>query len=159
MCGSIWRKWDLHIHTPESGMANEFNCDWDTYVKQLFKRAIEEEIAVIGITDYFTIEGYKKLKRDYLDNHDKLLSLFTPSEVAQIKEIRIFPNIEFRLEQIIDKNRINYHILFSDDVSIEDIEENFLHEIEFVKDGEPFDASNKRKLKIKNIENLGSDIK
>lgn len=159
MCGSIWRKWDLHIHTPESGMANEFNCDWDTYVKQLFKRAIEEEIAVIGITDYFTIEGYKKLKRDYLDNHDKLLSLFTPSEVAQIKEIRIFPNIEFRLEQIIDKNRINYHILFSDDVSIEDIEENFLHEIEFVKEGEPFDASNKRKLKIKNIENLGSDIK
>jgi predicted metal-dependent phosphoesterase TrpH len=61
MKGSIWRKWDLHVHTPESGMANEFNCDWDTYVVQLFKRAIEEGIAVIGITDYFTIEGYKKL--------------------------------------------------------------------------------------------------
>lgn len=28
-----------------------------------------------------------------------------------------------------------------------------------MKDGEPFDASNKRKLKIKNIEDLGSDIK
>lgn len=49
MCGSIWRKWDLHIHTPESGMANEFNCDWDTYVKQLFKRAIEEEIQLLEL--------------------------------------------------------------------------------------------------------------
>lgn len=159
MKGSIWRKWDLHVHTPESGMANEFSCDWDTYVVQLFKRAIEEGIAVIGITDYFTIEGYKKLKRDYLDNRDKLLSLFTPSEVAQIKEIRIFPNIEFRLEQIVNSSRINFHLLFSDEVSIEDIEENFLHEIEFVKAGEPFESSIKRKLKVKNIEALGSDIK
>ena len=41
MRGSIWRKWDLHIHAPESGMAIEFNCDWDTYVAQLFKRGIE----------------------------------------------------------------------------------------------------------------------
>lgn len=159
MRGSIWRKWDLHVHTPESGMANEFNCDWDTYVKQLFQRAIEEEIAVIGITDYFTIEGYKKLKHDYLDNYAKLSTLFTPSEVAQIKEIRIFPNIEFRLEQIVNAGRINYHVLFSDEVSIRDIEENFLHEIEFVIDGEPFSSSNKRKLKIKNIEDLGAALK
>lgn len=159
MRGSIWRKWDLHVHTPESGMANEFNCDWDTYVKQLFQRAIEEEIAVIGITDYFTIEGYKKLKHDYLDNYAKLSTLFTPSEVAQIKEIRIFPNIEFRLEQIVNAGRINYHVLFSDEVSIRDIEENFLHEIEFVIDGKPFSSSNKRKLKIKNIEDLGAALK
>lgn len=159
MRGSIWRKWDLHVHTPESGMANEFNCDWDTYVKRLFQRAIEEEIAVIGITDYFTIEGYKKLKHDYLDNPAKLSTLFTPSEVAQIKEIRIFPNIEFRLEQIVNAGRINYHVLFSDEVSIRDIEENFLHEIEFVIDGEPFSSSNRRKLKIKNIEDLGAALK
>lgn len=159
MRGSIWRKWDLHVHTPESGMANEFPHDWDSYVTMLFKRAIEEDIAVIGITDYFTIEGYKRLKNDYLNNQEKLSSLFSPSEVSQIKEIRIFPNIEFRLEQIVNKNRINYHVLFSDDVSIEDIEENFLHEIEFVRECEPFESSNTRKLKVKNIEELGSKIK
>lgn len=159
MRGSIWRKWDLHVHTPESGMAIEFPHDWDSYVTTLFKRAIEEDIAVIGITDYFTIEGYKILINDYLHNHEKLSSLFTPSEISQIKEIRIFPNIEFRLEQIVNKNRINFHVIFSDDVSVEDIEENFLHEIEFVREGEPFESSNTRKLKIKNIEELGSKIK
>ena len=78
-------------------MANEFPHDWDSYVTMLFKRAIEEDIAVIGITDYFTIEGYKRLKNDYLNNQEKLSSLFSPSEVSQIKEIRIFPNIEFRI--------------------------------------------------------------
>ena len=130
MRGSEWRKWDLHVHTPASGMANQYNGDWDQFVINLYRRAIEEDIAVIGLTDYFTIEGYKKLKRDYLDNDHKLSTLFTPSEVSQIKSIRIFPNIEFRLDQIIDGNRINYHIIFSDELEIEDIEENFLHEIE-----------------------------
>lgn len=159
MRGSIWRKWDLHVHTPESGMSNEFNCEWDTYVVKLFKKAIEEQIAVIGLTDYFTIDGYKKLKNEYLKNPAKLNSLFTPSEVAQIRAIRIFPNIEFRLEQIVDKNRVNYHILFSDDVSIDDIEENFLHEIEFIYEGEPWASSNKRKLNRRNIEEFGATIK
>ena len=35
--GSEWNKWDLHIHTPESGMANQFGNDWDKYVLSLFK--------------------------------------------------------------------------------------------------------------------------
>lgn len=159
MRGSEWHKWDLHVHTPASGLANEYNCDWDGYVQRLFQRAIEDGIAVIGITDYFTIDGYKKLRNEYLNDADKLASLFTPSEVAQIKEIRIFPNIEFRLDQIVDGSRINYHVIFSDEISIDDIEENFLHEIEFIKEGEPSATSNKRKLKVKNIEELGSSIK
>ena len=66
--GSEWNKWDLHIHTPESGMANQFGNDWDKYVLSLFKSVIANNIAVIGITDYFTIDGYKKLLTDYLKN-------------------------------------------------------------------------------------------
>ncbi|MDE6083024.1 MAG: DNA repair protein [Muribaculaceae bacterium] len=159
MHGSVWRKWDLHVHTPESGMANEYSCNWDEYVVTLFRRAIEEDVAVIGITDYFTIDGYKKLRQEYIENEEKLSSLFTASEIAQIKGIRLFPNIEFRLEQIVNKNRINYHVLFSDKVKIEDIEDNFLHEIEFVNEAEPSSSSNKRKLKKRNLEDLGASIK
>lgn len=79
--GSEWRKWDLHVHTPESGMANEFGSDWDKYVQSLFKKSIENNIAVIGLTDYFTIDGYKKLVRDYLqmkinsNHYSRLLKL------------------------------------------------------------------------------------
>lgn len=32
MRGSEWRKWDLHVHTPASGMANQYNGDWDQFV-------------------------------------------------------------------------------------------------------------------------------
>ncbi len=53
---------------PYSYLNNGFgNSDeqttWDNYVKQLFFKAIEKDIAVIGITDYFLIEGYKKNKK------------------------------------------------------------------------------------------------
>ena len=64
--GSEWRKWDLHVHTPFSELNNGFGSDWDTYVTKLFKAAIESDVKAIGITDYFSIEGYKKLHADYL---------------------------------------------------------------------------------------------
>lgn len=157
--GSEWQKWDLHVHSPESGMANEFGNDWDKYVQSLFKRAIKNNIVAIGITDYFTVDGYKKLLTNYLNDENKLKSLFTPSEIAIIKNIAIFPNIEFRLKTIVNRSRVNYHIIFSNEISVDDIEENFLHEIEFVSEGMPFDTPNKRKLKRKNIEELGKTIK
>lgn len=157
--GSEWRKWDLHIHTPESGLANEFGVDWDEYVKELFRSVIKNNIAVIGITDYFTIDGFKKLQTVYLQNEDKLKSLFSPSEISIIKTITILPNIEFRLKAIVNQSRINYHVIFSNEVSVEDIEENFLHEIEFLHEALPFDTPNKSKLKKKNIKELGKAVK
>ena len=157
--GSEWQKWDLHVHSPESGMANEFGNDWDKYVQSLFEHAIKNNIVAIGITDYFTVDGYKKLLTNYLNDENKLKSLFTPSEIAIIKNIAIFPNIEFRLKTIVNRSRVNYHIIFSNEISVDDIEENFLHEIEFVSEGKPFDTPNKRKLKRKNIEELGKNIK
>ena len=162
--GSEWRKWDLHVHTPESGMANEFS-NWDSYVKALFSKAIKNNIAAIGITDYFTIDGYKKIKEEYLQNDERLFQIFQDTDVIErIKHIKLFPNIEFRIDIPIVKeknvngkkqtetSRVNYHIIFSDEISITDIEENFLQEIDFVYEGVPFDTSNTRKLKKTNIE-------
>jgi len=74
--GSEWRKWDLHVHTPCSYLNNQFGEDFDNYVTRLFKNAIEKEIAVIGITDYFSIEGYKRIKKEYLDKDDKLSTIY-----------------------------------------------------------------------------------
>jgi len=58
--GSEWRKWDLHVHTPASALNNRYGGDWDKYVKALFCQAVSKNIACIGITDDFSIEGYKK---------------------------------------------------------------------------------------------------
>ncbi|OPC25925.1 hypothetical protein BAX95_00190 [Elizabethkingia meningoseptica] len=157
--GSEWRKWDLHVHTPFSILNNGFGNDWDVYVKKLFTKALENNVCAIGVTDYFTIEGYKKLKREYLGNENKLNSLFTPDEIEKIKKILILPNVEFRLNKLVGSNRINFHVLFSDTVKIEDIEENFLHELDFVYESGPQTEDEKHKLKERNLQELGKKLK
>ena len=53
--GSIWRRWDLHIHTPASGFGTE--ADYPTLIENLKS----SEADVIGINDYATIDGYSKI--------------------------------------------------------------------------------------------------
>ena len=158
--GSEWRKWDLHVHTPASGLSNGFHGDWDNYVKVLFSLAIERGVAAIGITDYFTIEGYEKIINDYIKKDDKLLELFGSKEIIdKVKSILLLPNIEFRLDKMVGQNRVNYHVIFSNEVEIEEIKENFLQEIEFVYEAVPFTKDNTRKLTKHNLEELGKKIK
>ena len=118
--GSLWGKWDLHVHTPESHLCSNFNCSFDDYVKELFNKAIENDIKAIGITDYFTIEGYKKIRNEYLEKDAKLNELFENDfdKINAIKNILVIPNIEFRLNKLVGGNRINFHVLLSDKVSI-----------------------------------------
>lgn len=140
-------------------MNNQFGDDFDNYVKNLFKKAIDKEIAVIGITDYFCIEGYKKIKTEYLANEEKLKELFSEEEIEKIYNITLFPNIEFRLDTLVGSNRVNFHVIFSDNVQIKDIEENFLHELKFVYEGKPHNEDEEWPLKIGNIESLGEKLK
>lgn len=156
--GSEWRLWDLHIHTPFSHLSNGFGNDWDNYVKELFRRAIANNVFAIGITDYFTIEGYKKIKTEFLEKEEKLNELFESEEIKKIKQILILPNIEFRLNKFVGANRINFHVLLSDDISFTDIEENFLHEIDFIYEAAPQSEDEKRKLKVNNLEQLGKKL-
>ncbi|MBF0607887.1 MAG: hypothetical protein HQL61_10115 [Magnetococcales bacterium] len=166
--GSEWRKWDFHIHTPFSYLNHQFGDGFDKYVKTLFQKAIKKEIGVIGITDYFCIEGYKKIKKEYLAKEEKLKELFSEDEIAKIKEITLLPNIEFRLDKVVTvlkkdgsskASKINFHVIFSDTVSIEDIEENFLHNVTFTIGGEPQREDEQRTLRLRNIELLGKQLR
>ena len=29
--GSIWRRWDLHLHTPETALEDGYNGDWNGF--------------------------------------------------------------------------------------------------------------------------------
>ena len=158
--GSEWRKWDLHVHTPASVLNNGFGTDWDAYVKNLFSIVLAKEIAVVGITDYFTVDGYKRLTEEYLNNAPKLATLFTPEEIDAIKKVLILPNVEFRSDVFVGpKSSVNFHILFSEAIPAKDIEEKFLHEIDFVYQGEPQTEDKKRKLKEANLVELGAQLK
>ena len=167
--GSIWRKWDFHVHTPYSILNNNYGfnpfeltesdleTEFDEYVKKLFTLAVENNVAAIGITDYFMLEGYKRIKEKYLSSPSKMIQCFPDDELRRkIEKIFIFPNIELRLENFVGRNAnsVNYHVIFSNDITIQDIEENFLHQLTF-----NYDSGNTRSLTLSNIKELGSQIK
>ena len=161
--GSEWRKWDLHVHTPASVLRNEFGDNWDKYVVTLFKKAIENDIRAIGVTDYYLPEGYKILKNEYLDNPSKLSTLFDPEELEAIKKIKIFPNIEFRISKLVlgkEKDlswnrKVNYHVILSDDISVEKIESDFISQIQVCFNASTGSTIEKRPLTKSNLEELG----
>ncbi|MDM8174100.1 hypothetical protein QT327_06985 [Olivibacter sp. 47] len=170
--GSFWRKADFHIHTPLSYLNNEFGQDFDTYVQTMLRKAIETKVNIIGITDYFSIDGYKKLKTEYLEKPEKLKTLFIDEEIRKINSMLILPNIEFRINKIIQINkykdgekigtesgRVNFHIIFSNEVSIKTIEENFLHDIHFIYEADPTEPDKMQRLKIDNLIKLGQRLK
>lgn len=139
--GSVWNKWDFHVHTPYSVLHNEYGFSliqgdyeneekkFDEYVYKLFTKAIENKIVAIGITDYFSIDGYKRIKEQYLSNPEKMEQIFPDiRDREKVQAVYVFPNIELRLRTFVGKgsHSVNFHVLFSDAVGITEIEENFL---------------------------------
>lgn len=156
--GSEWKKWDFHVHTPASVLNNQFGDDWDNYVTILFKKAIEKGISAIGITDYFSVEGYKKIRTEYLDNNSKMLELFNEDEIVRINNILVFPNIELRLKKFIGTSAINFHVIFSNLINVNDLERNFLNELKFVYSENTEGSPETRSLTIENITLLGERL-
>ena len=151
--GSTFCKWDLHIHSPESHY-NEYSFIspdekehygeniWDKYIDELEKI---NDTPAIGITDYFHIDGYKKT-----------LGYKNAGRLNNIS--LILPNIEFRLDTFVTKGdsqpRVNFHVIFSDDIDPNIIENEFLGELHiYTKQGEP------RKLSKENIVQIGKELK
>ena len=167
--GSVWGKWDFHVHTPYSILNDNFGFnvfepsdddhehEFDEYVTKLFTKAVDENIVAIGITDYFMIDGYKRIREKYLNCPSKMKKLFPDDKLrAEIEKIFVFPNIEFRLKTFVGKSAksVNYHVIFSDKVGIQDIEENFIKALNF-----QFDVNEKRSLTQYNIRCFGNYIK
>lgn len=119
--GSIWRKWNFHVHTKGTNKNDQFKSPtMDDFWYTFYKKAYESNISAIGITDYFSIEKYLEAKtyKDCIDSKksDNGNSLFTADEIEFIKSIFIFPNVELRMLPSTDKGRlINIHCLFNPD--------------------------------------------
>lgn len=61
--GSEWRRWDLHIHAPGTAILDQFR-DWDEFVAAV--EQADEALAVVGVTDYCSVNTYKTFK----EHHD-----------------------------------------------------------------------------------------
>lgn len=100
MKGSEWNKWDLHIHSPMTWLANRFtdHGDIESYVCKLG----EQQLSMIAVTNYF-----------YFKQNE--LEIIRDEITRQELDITVLGNIEFRLDQQNKDNEwINIHILFSD---------------------------------------------
>lgn len=116
--GSIWRKWDLHIHTPASfhwnggkRFCDQTQNEMDETCRAIFDRMNALDVDAFGIMDYWTFDGYLTLRK-YLE--------MNPSATKKA----IFPGIEFRLAAPTDF-RLNTHVLFCSSVSPEKLQ-NFI---------------------------------
>jgi energy-coupling factor transporter ATP-binding protein EcfA2 len=161
--GSEWRRWDLHVHTPFSALNNGFGDDFDAYAKGLLTRAVSAGIAVIGVTDYFVIEGYKQLLALVRDKQ-RLDDLLGEQVAEAASQIVLLPNVELRIGEIIrgpggQDSRFNFHVLFSEELTTDEIEEHFLRELKFTYEAEPDEPDQRRSLTTTNLEELGSRLK
>lgn len=129
--GSTWKKWDLHIHTPESFVQKYPGTTedaWEAFISDLEK--LPQEFKAIGINDYVLVDGYERI-------------LKAKQEEGRLKNIDlILPVVELRLDKFGgvvqgDKkggytqsgwSRINVHVIF-DQVEPDFIRQQFISAI------------------------------
>ena len=123
--GSIWQRWDLHIHTHASfhweGKQLQ-QCSQDDRAQiclDITTRINAIDICAVCIMDYWTFDGYLLL-RDYIEQN------------SGATQKTIFPGIELRMEAPTDF-RLNTHVLFSEDV----LPEVLTHFLSHLKMGGP----------------------
>ncbi len=96
--GSEWLRWDPHVHAPGTLRNDQFGGDWVGYLARI--REASPPASALGITDYFTLRGYKEFRQRRGDS---------------LPGIRLaFANIELRLTIETEKRQgINLHLLIS----------------------------------------------
>lgn len=97
--GSIWLRWEPHIHTPETTQNDGYGAQaWPEFLK-----AIEDAIpavSALGVTDYYTLRGYKRVQAH--------------KRAGRMPGVKfVFPNVEMRLDIRTEKaGGVNLHLLF-----------------------------------------------
>ncbi len=153
--GSVWNKWDLHVHTPKS-IIQHYGGDtpeaWERYITDL--EGLPKEINVLGINDYIFLDGYKEVKKKKEEGRLPNIELILP-----VIELRV--NRFGNLANDDGWKRVNLHVIFSNDLSTEEIEEQFLNAIQHNKKLSPdIEGVNFVGVATRaNLEKLGAEIK
>ena len=133
--GSEWRRWDLHIHTPDTQKNDQYEGNtseekWNKYYEDIAKYVgdgtdPQKNIVVMGITDYMSLDNYKKIVQDNrLPKSIKLL----------------IPNVEMRISPIAKNSPINIHCLFNPAL-INQLESRFFAKLKFHYNDRDFSAT------------------
>ncbi|WP_315311307.1 TrlF family AAA-like ATPase [Rothia dentocariosa] len=138
--GSEWKKWDLHVHAPDTKMNNGYkikdipleyinsiNKEYENYYRGEPREPLKDEdiiwfywihiihnsdVHVIGVTDYFSLDSYFTAKKYY---HQYLRIYKQDKNTKKI----LFPNMELRASHAFNKEfqHANIHLIFEPNIS------------------------------------------
>ncbi len=112
--GLSWHKWDLHVH-PHTHLNKAYKCSEEDFIQKL----CTSEIDCIGLTNYF------KFDEEEFDLKEKI----------EKRGIKVFYNLEVRLDYKNNKNEfLDFHIIFSDEILSDNIK-RFLSDMKATIDG------------------------
>ena len=96
--GSIWRRWDPHVHFPGTVQNDQFgDLSIADALNQLAART--PTIEAVGVTDYCTTRGFRAVAAEW-------------SAGAGTSILYLFPNVEFRFDTATTRGRgINIHLM------------------------------------------------
>lgn len=99
--GSEWRRWDPHLHAPGTLLNDQFDGDWEAYLRAV--ETAQPAVEALGVTDYFCIRTYREVLQK--------------KQAGRLSGVSfVFPNVEMRLDIKTDRAKpINLHLLFSPD--------------------------------------------
>lgn len=133
--GSEWRRWELHIHTPDTKKNDKFDGTsseekWDKYYEDINNYIGNgddplKNIAVMAITDYLSIDNYKKVIQD--NRLTKSIKL-------------VLPNIEMRMYPLSKQSGINIHFIFNPEI-VEQLDDLFFSQLKIIYDGKNYTAT------------------
>lgn len=133
--GSEWRRWDLHVHTPGTNKNDQYKGmtieeRWNGFYKSILDYVGDgsdkaKSIVSIGITDYLSIDNYKKV----------IAEKRLPDTIKFV-----IPNVELRMTPMSRNEGINIHFLFNP-VIVDELEDRFFSQLSFEYKGRSYSAT------------------
>jgi len=113
--GSLWNKWDLHIHSVYSKEKQA-----KLQISDIFSKAVQQGISVIAITDHSNVDGLDETWKVWEENEVAINGKKIP-----LKEIiDFFPGVE--LKTSVGKRGVHTIALFPKYVDGKKVDKNFL---------------------------------
>ncbi|MDD5544943.1 MAG: AAA family ATPase [Acidobacteriia bacterium] len=123
--GSLWRKWDLHLHGPGTKKNDQYKTNAGDVLDAFCDRLEASDVAAFGITDYFSADSYFAFIKRFNERHPHSTKIF-------------FPNVELCTNDVVNaaSEEVNLHIIFNPFVpNYESAIKKFLQQLDTNKTG------------------------
>ena len=137
MCnkGSVWRRWEMHLHTPGTMKEDRYTGStdeekWDNFYSSISNYVgdmtdPQKVICAIAITDYLSVDNFFKVKTD--------------SRLPDCVKL-VLPNVEMRMAPIAKDSPINIHCVFDPKIANE-LENRFFSRLKIEYNNSSFNAT------------------